>query len=284
MDRGHAILPEGGYGFFSNYFRILSFLVEIDKRGLEPWVDWRNTAFVEGYNPFEDKRPPINPDNPWDWWFEQTPLGNKDRLIKIECDCGTLNHEIRFWKREGMEPYKFVNNKYAKIRKHLLDRVDMIFNTEFKNNVVLGVMARGCEMNKGHPERGNQTIETWTDKTKEVLNKYQNINKIFVVTEDSHYLPIFDNMFDNIFYLDNVFRRTDETLEYMLNYPLWPCIDTKRPNQCRLLGEETIIQALLLSKCDYLIVKQCGVSSGAIFWAGDNLKNVFYTMPYDKVE
>ncbi len=283
MDRGHVILPGYGYGFFSNYFRVLTYLVRAEQLGLNPWVDWRNTAFVEDYNPFKQKAPPLNDvPNPWDWWFDQEPLLAGDRLIEFECDCGVLNHEIRFWKREGMESYKRAADKYAKIKGSLLKRVDDIYARDF-SGTVLGIMARGCELNAGHPERGNQTFETWVNKARQVLDKYK-IDKIFVVTEDGQYLPRFEKELPNVFYLPDVFRRTNETLEYMIKYNLWPCLDTKRPNQCRLLGEETIIQTLLLSKCDYLIVKQCGVSSGAIFWAKENLKNVFYTMPEDIVE
>lgn len=276
MKRAHVILPEFGYGFFSNYFRILTILVDVDKLGLMPWIDWTRTAFVEGYNPFTDP-PPLGAENPWDLWFEQSPLADNDELVKIFYDCGKFNHDIKFWKREGLDDYKRAHDKYMILKDHIRQRINDIYEAEFKDKVILGVMARGCEMNHIHPERGNQTLGTWLAKTREVLGIHPEINRVFLVTEDGQFIPHFENIFDNIFYLKDVFRRTDESMEYMIKYALWPCISTKRENQCKLLGEETLIQAHLLSKCDYLVVKQCGVSSAAIFLAKDNLKDVYYT-------
>ena len=42
--------------------------------------------------------------------------------------------------------------------------------------------------------------------------------------------PIFEKEFPNLFYMRNVFRRTDEILDYCVKYPLWACLDKKREN------------------------------------------------------
>ena len=132
-------------------------------------------------------------------------------------------------------------------------------------------------MNTWHPEYGNQSIDTWISSTRFVLEKHPEISLIFLVTEDSNYIPIYLNEFPNTLYLKNVFRRTTESLEFMIRYPLWSCIVQPRENHCRILGEECLVQAQLLSKCDYLLVKQCGTSSAAILFAEENLKEVYYT-------
>lgn len=270
LNRGHIILPQFGWGFFSNYFRVLTHIKASISQELEPWVDLRNTAFV--YNPYTDLVP-VDPPNPWDWWFDQSSLGDSN-LIDVYCNYNEFDHSSRLWGRPDIPILREIANKHIKIKGYILDQIDKIFNCEFKNKTILGVMARGCEMNHGHPEFGNQTIETWILKIKEVLNE-KKIDRIFIVTEDSHYLPIFEQNFDNIFYLD-VFRRTDETLEYVNQNILWAILNTKRENHCRLLGEECLIQALLLGKCDYLIGKQCGTTNAAIFYS-ENLKDVYYT-------
>ena len=55
---------------------------------------------------------------------------------------------------------------------------------------------------------------------------------------------------------------------------LWPNVTTKRKNQNKLLGEETIIQTKLLGKCDYLFGIHSGVFAGAILW-GENITKTF---------
>ena len=280
MDRGHIILPQFGWGFYSNYFRTLSHLMEADRLDIDPWVDWRNTAFVEGYNPYKLETLPAAPENPWDWWFDQRELAD-DTLVTVYIDYNTFDHQSRVWQRPDIPVFRKINDKYIKIKKHITDKVDAIYEAEFKGKIVLGVMARGCEMNKGHAEFGNQTIDTWLEKITAVTSKHK-IDKIFIVTEDSHYLPYFDKQFSNTFYLKDVFRRTDETLDYMEGCLIWFALDDRRENHCQLLGEECLIQALLLSKCDYLIIKQCGTSSAAILFS-DDIKEVFYTMPEDVV-
>jgi hypothetical protein len=74
--------------------------------------------------------------------------------------------------------------------------------------------------------------------------------------------------------MPNIFRRTDETDEYINRVHCWPNVSTKRPDHCKLLGEETIIQTKLLGKCDYLFGRLSGVFAGAVLW-NENIKKVF---------
>jgi hypothetical protein len=272
--RAYIKLPSYGYGFFSNFFRILDHIKVATEQGLEPYVDCSETAWVEGYNPFADAEPPKNAGNPWDWWFDQEPLTTKP--TKVELDYLIFMHHTKVWKRADVPEFRKVFQDHVKIKQYILDKVEDIYNREFKGKVVLGVMARGCEFNQGHPEFGNQTIDTWLNKTHEVLQEHKDIDRIFLVTEDCLYLKYFDAEYDNVFYLD-VFRRTDETLDYMNKFNLWAIIaEHKRPNHKRLLGEECLIQALLLARCDYLIGKICGTFNAAVFFS-DHAKEVYYT-------
>jgi len=62
---GHVKFLTQGGGFFSNYFTVLSMVIDCHHRGLKPYIDLRRTSFVEGYNPYFDEVP-VNPENPWD--------------------------------------------------------------------------------------------------------------------------------------------------------------------------------------------------------------------------
>ena len=54
----------------------------------------------------------------------------------------------------------------------------------------------------------------------------------------------------------------------------WPNVSNKRENNCRLLGEEVIIQTKLMGKCDYLFGRLSGVLAGAVLW-NENIKKVY---------
>jgi len=275
-----------GSGFFTNYFYMLGFIYDAVNMGLKPYVNLNNTAFIEDFNPYDKNGQlysedtfmnhlPKDPPNTWEWWFEQDALKDDDIIINIPNNY-SFNQRDKLWNRPDIPRFKQIANEYIHIKPHILNQIDNYYDSFLKNHIVLSVMARGCEMNLTHPEYGNQTIETYMRGTSETLKAHPEIDLIFLVTEDSNYIPIFLNKFPNTQYLKNVFRRTTETIEYMNRYKFWPNLSSSRKNHRRLLGEECLVQTLLLSKCDYLVAKQCGTSSAAIFYANENLKDVIY--------
>ena len=139
---------------------------------------------------------------------------------------------------------------------------------------MLGVIARGCEFSHWHPHYGVHTIYDYIHEIQKILNANNQITKIFIVSEDSKYVELLHKTFSNSYFMKDVFRRTNETQEYMNRVFLWPNVDTKRKNQNKLLGEETIIQTKLLGKCNYLFGKQTGVFAEEILW-GENIKQIY---------
>lgn len=275
MDRGIIRLPKWGSGFFSNYFCVISMLYDVEELGLYPYVDFRNTAFVEGYNPYFDESPPETSENPWDWWFVQNNLDEISSHVLIKYSNNRFNVNRKIFGVNELEYARYLRDKYIQIKEHILNKASDYYDENLRGKTVLGVMARGTEMNRIHPEYGNQSIKDYISQTKKVLAKHQNIDAIFLVTEDISYVNEFKKHFPDVYYLKDVFRRTNEPLDYTIKYPLWPCIKNYRDNHCKLLGEEMLIQALLLGKCDYLIAKVCGTASAAVFLS-ESLRMVYY--------
>lgn len=270
-------LPRHGSGFFSNYFSALSMVDEADRRGLLPYVDLRNTAFVPNYNPYKDKFPPKQSENPWDWWFLQEPLKDQKQSVEIEEKYSyDLDQTKNFLRNQKLHHYRTIAKKYFQIHLDIQDEVERNFKDLIDGKKTLGVMARGAEMNKTHPIYGDHNIEIWIKETKKLLDRNKEIEQIFLVSEEESYIKKFENEFDGIKYLENVFRRTNEDSEYINKYPLWPCLDLKRENHTNKLGRESLVQALLLSKCEYLLGKQCGTVSAAIFFS-NRIKKFYYS-------
>jgi hypothetical protein len=281
MNKFIRIIPNRnnfGSGFFSNYRMILEDLIYNHENGMNrtPYIDWGQTAWVEGYNPFEGQ-PITRKENPFDFWFEQTiPNSDDDVINYIPIVSQTIiKHTLDYFgDNEQLNRQRLVEEKYIKLKGEINEKIDMIYNQNFKNEVVLGVVARGCEFFHWHPQNNTPTIEDYIKDINKILQENPQITKIFLVSEDYNYINILNKEFTNSYYMRDVFRRTDESIEYMNRVYLWPNMSTKRREQNKLLGEEVIIQTKLLGKCDYLYGAHTGVFCGAVLW-GQNIKKIF---------
>lgn len=266
-----------GSGFFSNYRTILDQLISNDEcMDAKPYIDWSKTVWVDGFNPFEDISPP-KIYNPFDFWFDQEiplefDLIRKPKILSLHTK---VKHYLDYFNDEvNLQKQRQIEKKYLKLKKSLVDKVDEIFDAEFKGNTVLGVIARGCEFSHYHPEYGIVSIQDYVKAIQVILNSNRQINKLFFVSEDSNYIEVLKKNFSNFYYMPDVFRRTDENLEYMKRVYLWPNVNNKRENHNKLLGEEMILQTKLLGKCDYLLGIHSGIFAGAVLW-GENIKNIY---------
>ena len=271
-----------GSGFFSNYRICLEKLIHFHNlnRNETVYINWANTTFVDGFNPIVHygeiiggEMPIDETNNPFNHWFEQEnpyeeniPLENI-LISKINRPVFKLNHEYDYFDNPLLDIQRIVDKKYIKIKDYIQNKIDKIYEEEFSNDVVLGVMLRGSEYNHWHGGiYGSQTIESYIEKIKQVLLENPEITKIFIVSDETEYVNKISDSFPSSYFIPNIFRRTDETDEYIIRVPCWMNVSTKRDNHCRLLGEETIIQTKLLAKCDYLFGRHCGIIAGAVLW------------------
>ena len=259
-------------GFFSTFLTTLGTAVSVDKCGLTPYVNITDSFFTR----YDIIKP--NDINSWNWWFVQKTPNENDQLIPFKYNLENFNQSIPFWK-DGKKRLEIINgknifNKYFKIKDDILLKVKEYSNNYFNNNKILGVMARLNEFYFSHPSHGNQNIMTYLEGTKKMLKKYTDIKYIFLVTEENDCIDAFKKEFDNLLYLD-VFRRTIQSKEYCAHSSTWFYENPPRDNHSKLIGDECLIQALLLSSCDYLVCKMCGTADGSIFFS-ENLKDVLY--------
>jgi hypothetical protein len=269
-----------GYGFFSNYRICLEELIYHHENLNDeiPYISWANTTWVEGINPFENKLGPYD-ENPFDFWFDQ-PIINSNDIVKINnyppSRYGTIIDHAQHYFDDKVElnRQKNVDKLYIKPKKYILDKINEIYKNEFEGHFVLGVMARGTEYNLHHPMYGIFDVNDYIREIRSILDKHPEITKLFIVSEDMGYIEALYKAFPSSFFMENVFRRTDETIEYINKVHCWPNVSAKRENHCNLLGEETIIQTKLLGKCDYLFGRLSGVLAGAVLWE-ENIKKVF---------
>lgn len=294
MKKFYSVSPifnEGGIGsgFFSNYRIVLEKLLKFHDANLNytPYINWANTTFVEGFDPIIENGNVIGGDmvlddsnNPFNFWFDQEnpyELGvPKENIIKSPLNRTMLIDHAQhyFYNDVFLKKQQYVDKLYIKPKNYILEKVDKLYKQEFENEFVLGVMARGSEYNFWHGDiYGNYTINDYISGINKILESNPNITKIFIVSDETSYVDELHEAFPNSYFIPNIFRRTDESDEYINRVPCWMNLSDKRPHHRRLLGEETIIQTKLLAKCNILFGRKSGVLCGAILW-NENIKKL----------
>jgi hypothetical protein len=230
---------------------------------------------LEGFNPFESSAMPRRY-NPFDQWFDQE-IPTRDDTV-IECTSpprpDIIDHAKHYFDiPEQLKRQQTVDKYYIKPKKFLLDKIQDLYEAHFKNENVLGIMARGTEYNYHHPMYGLFDIDDYILAVRKKMEEKPEITKLFIVSEDMHYVEKLSKAFPNSYFMENAFRRTDETDEYINRVHCWPNVSTKREDHCNLLGQEVIIQTKLLGKCDHIIGRFSGVLAGGVLWS-ENLKSV----------
>lgn len=269
-----------GYGFFSNYRICLEELISHHESGNEetPYISWANTTWVETINPFENKVTPSDI-NPFDFWFDQPTITSEDTstLNKYPPSIyGTLiDHAQHYFDNPTeLKRQQTIDNLYIKPKQYIVDKIDKIYKDEFEGYTVLGLMARGTEYNLHHPMYGVFGVQDYINEVNKILKENKEITKIFIISEDMEYIDAISKAFPESYFIPDVFRRTDEPMDYINRVHCWPNVSTKREEHCKLLGEEVIIQAKLMGKCDYLFGRLSGMLAGGVLWS-ENIKKVY---------
>jgi len=269
-----------GYGFFSNYRICLEEIISHHENNNSdiPYISWSNTTWVESINPFEGKVESSDI-NPFDFWFDQPTINSEDTLTLNKYPSskyGTLiDHAQHYFDNpDELKRQQYIDRLYINPKQYILDKIDKIYKDEFEGHTVLGLMARGTEYNLHHPMYGVFGVQDYINEVKKILEENKEITKIYVISEDMEYIDDISKAFPESYFMPDVFRRTDETMEYINRVHCWPNVSTKREDHCKLLGEEVIIQAKLMGKCDYLFGRLSGMLAGGVLW-GENIKKVY---------
>lgn len=258
-------------GFFSNYFSVLSTMRDCLQRDLIPYVDASNTWF----NPTCDFKNNIVTDstiNPWNWWFDQSIDGPS---YDVPLNRAYINHKpSHFADQPGLAAFREIADKHCKIKKHILDEESKLHKEHLQDKKSLGILARGTEMLIHHPEYPKVQLETWPQIVEAYLNNFSDIDTIFVVSDDSQIINTIQAASTKVVYLKDFFRRTTQPDEAVANkhQPWWLTSPTGDPNHRRRLGEECLIQAKLLARCDYFLGTFSGVSNAALFFNDNKYK------------
>lgn len=237
-------------GFFSNITYVLNHLKLCDKLKYTPVIDMLNYPTI--YNEFKILKLSRNS---WEYFFEKL---NKYSLHDVYKSKNVYLSKLKFEKNMSLDMTDRSIKKYfkkIKVKKDIILKSEKFYKKNFKkrNYKLLGIHLRGSTYKTARGHAFPPTPELMINYIEKLIKKH-NYKKLFLVTEEKKYLYKFIRHFGNrcIFY--NSYRMNN--IDSFKVYP--------RKNHRYRLGEEILIEAMLLSKCDGLTFIKSNVISAAI--------------------
>ena len=241
-----------GGGLFSNFLFVLNHLIQADKLGAIPVVDMENFT-----NVYSEKRKISETYNSWLYYFDQVSsftLSEVYKSKKVIFSSEKIFFEQSVSYKKNEKELKKAFKKYIKIKKKFIISSNKFAKKNFSNKKVLAVHWRGSDQkvmpSHPFPPTKKQIIEI-TDK----LIHDKKFNKIFLVTEEKKYLEIFKKKYGTKLCFFDSFRSNNR--KEITEYP--------RLNHKYKLGEESLIETLILSNLSTLVCSRSNISEAAKF-------------------
>lgn len=274
-----------GAGFFAEMTKVVSSIIHYENDGLTGvYVDWTNEFF-----PYKD----APHENGWDCYFDpiiiekQTGYEN-DTVVPV---MATGLHEIHDQKcssqwlsYDQFLPYRtFVNqkiNKYIHIKKNVTNKVDEFYNKNMQNHLCIGVQVRYAQAHVQEVPGGRHpTLPSYCSEVDVLIQKNLDKNiKIYLATDSNVVIDYFKKKYGKkLLYID-AYRASGqedpgliyENSNYWLSHPAeW---HTKKAGYFG--GLTTLMDCLLLARCDYLIHTTSNVSSFVCFF-NPTIKSIY---------
>ena len=226
-----------GAGMFSNVNYVINHLKICDQYNFIPIVDMEN--FTTIYNEREKIN---NTYNAWEYYFEKlnkytlNEVYNSQNVI-LTSEFYQNNMETDIYKKDY---FKYLNK--IKIKKKFYKKANNFFKINFSNNDnILGVHFRGSTYKTARGHAYPATIPEMIKNISKLIKKYK-YNKIFLVTEELNYLKSLKKEFGKKLFYYDTFR-----MKNIDSFKIYP-----RKKHRYKLGEENIIEAILLSRCNGL--------------------------------
>lgn len=252
-----------GVGFAGNIFIALNALTYLnDEDRLRVDMSKEECACTEIPNLF-------NTNNCWEYFFNQIDYSpeciNFTSLLQARLHYDTENFDCP-------ELYLSLKEKFYKnfeLKKEIKEAIETFYEQHISGKITLGVQVRLTDMKHYHNVYG---VERYIEKVKEILTANPSIEQIFVATDDSEVLTVFEKNFDiPVIFHKNMFRATKE----LLHTEPYDRFDDNRLNHRYLMGVECLYEILTLSKCNFMLKAHKSSISIVACILSENIKKIF---------
>lgn len=249
-----------GGGFFSNLIYVLKSIEFAEKKNFIPIIDMENFK-----NKYSEQKNIRNIKNYWEVCFNKI---NNYKLNEVYNSKNVYfsNKNIRVslndYKRKKI---KNLYTKYIKIKKEFLLESDNFIKQNFNNYKVAGFHLRGTDQkySPGH------ALPFSLIKATRIIDynlKALKYDKIFIVTDEKKYLDKLKLIYKKKIIFFNSFRANSPNDFNTAN----------RKYHRNKLGIESLIEAIILSKCDKLIYINSNIPLFSIMISDKKIKKKIY--------
>ena len=238
-------------GFFSNFRTVLGLLHTCEIGGHKPSV-----RFDLGEACYRD---PVKMGhcNWWNYYFEplnQNPGPKKLRTLEPSCKHEAKLTKVKIKRERGHKLIK----RHIILRKDITKLIDRFYTKHMTKCKIIGVHIRGTDSYlwlKKNRERSFYNINKVIKQLQPIYNKYDNC-KIFVASDQHQYVQKIKKHFgsDRIIATDSIRSRTRMNIHS----------NDKFSGYQKGLG--ALIDCILLSKCDYLVLSRSNLSKIALYY------------------
>lgn len=260
----------GTRGFFSNYLFVLGHMIYASKKHMIPVVDMEHYKTL-----YNEETLCCGTMNAWEYYF--VPMCSLEQAYNSGCaylgDRYYSEYLPRYigrlaWWPSAKDAKKFLRyiEQYMQVKPEIVEMVDRIIVEKQLDAGVLGVHIRGTDMKNstGHPHP--PTIAEYTRHIETFIKKYD-VKKILLCSDEADIIQEFSRKYGDMIVTTDSYRSTDGATAVHTSGSY------VRENHRYLLGLEVLVDALLLSRCDYLISGKSNVPLAAILMNGGKYKN-----------
>jgi len=246
----YIIKRSPGAGFFSNLNYVLHSLLICKKKNYVPIIDMQNFKTI-----YNEKTKISFSNNCWEYYFKKI---NRYKLEEVYKSKNVIIPEKEINLEIDISNLIFSNLKIKIKIKNKIIRIFKKFEKKnfFKNDKILGIHLRGTSYKTAAGHAFPPTEKLMSEFIDNLLVKH-NYNKIFLITEEKKYLYFFKKKYPNLYFYKNTYR--SDKNDAFIKYP--------RNRHRYKLGLESIIEALILSRCDGLAYIKSNLISAAIFFS-----------------
>lgn len=237
-------------GMFSIFHDVLALLKYYDKgqySGIE--VDFQDHGLFYSEE---------HGNNWWTYYCEPIVYGKKDpkNVVNKAGDPPFVRRYEVEAHTTRLEAYQLID-KYIKFKPHITNKIDAFVDENFSGYYVFGIHYRGTDKFKEAPRISYG--ELLEEISKDIEGHKDKKIKIFVATDEGEFIDYMKQIYgDKVCYYEGAARSADGTpIHYNEN------------NDPYFLGEEAIIDSLLLSKTDYLFRTSSNLSLWSTFFSPD---------------
>lgn len=276
-------------GFFYELLQIMESLIHYEHEGLASvHIDWTHEFFPYKDSPHE---------NGWDLYFEPIYISAPNNIPTSLCQVQVSDRYHELHTNECVAPWilydqylpyrSFVNQKltqYIHIKKHIQERVESFFNTHIKGFFCIGVHVRFSSAHHREVPGGHlPTLEEYFKEVDTIIRSNPEKNIKIYVASDSHYaINKFKERYPrNLLYIEAFRAQKSEephlldqngaaSAKYWMDHPdEW---HLKKPGYYG--GLTSLLDCLLLARCDYLIHTVSNLSTFVCFF-NPTIKSVY---------